>query len=121
METALPTILSIEDDITTQSLYIELLKGKAIVLTAYTVEDGLRLFREHPDIRIVVMDGIVPNMGMLTYTLTDEIRKSGFAGPMIVSSSDQRMREVLTAYGCDRVANKADVPDLVRSLLARAT
>lgn len=119
MENALPKILSVEDDRATQSLYAELLKDTAHVLAAMTVEDGFRLFKEHPDIRIVVMDGDVPNDGMLTYTLTGEIRRAGFTGPMIASSSSQMFRDLLIAYGCDQAAAKSSVPEIVTALLAR--
>lgn len=110
-------ILSVEDDSNLQDLYEQILQDRIGILSAFTVEEGLQLFCEHPEIVIVVMDGNVPCQTMTTVGLTKEIRRRGFTGPMIASSSDTVLSSALMKAGCDYQSQKFEVPDLIIRLL----
>ncbi len=101
---SLPKILIVEDDPEIQRAYARELRHRAEVLAATTLEAGERLFREHPDIAGIIMDGNVPGAST-TFVLVHEMRKT-FKGPIIAASGDEHANNALLRAGCSAVCSK---------------
>ena len=114
-----PKVLIIEDDRMHQTNYTDALGERVVLLSAFTVEEGERLFLQHPDIDLVVMDACVPGDDPTTFPLTCLIRKT-FSGPMIAASSNPKLRQELMQHGCDYESEKRGVPRIVRTILGLA-
>jgi CheY-like chemotaxis protein len=95
-------VLIVEDDPSNAAYLREALAGKGLqILVAYTGEEALRLFRNNPNINLVLMDIRLPDINGLN--LTRIIRKNNpnqvvIAQTAYASSSD--MQECMEA-GCD--------------------
>ena len=56
----LPKVLIVDDDHFCQAKWLRELSGKAAVFPAYDQVTARELFLEHPDVKVIVMDGYVP-------------------------------------------------------------
>jgi len=111
-------ILIIEDNSFWQESYWHQLEDKITILQAFTEEEAREIFRQNPDIALIVMDGCLQAQKncLDTLDLTEEIRKS-FAGPMIAASGDQHFRCLLQDAGCNHQASKKLLPYKIKELL----
>jgi len=78
------------------------------------------LFSDNPDVAVIIMDGNVPPANARhsdTEGLVRHMRET-FRGPMIASSSSPKNQALLKAAGCDYDADKVDVAEKVREILA---
>lgn len=112
-----PKVLLVEDNEEYLRHYRRELGEKVTLLVAESLEDGERLFGANPDVALVVMDACVPGDTPNSMPLVRKIRQT-FAGPIIASSSYEKYRMELMEAGCDREADKSEVPDLVGQLLS---
>ncbi|MEK7650370.1 MAG: hypothetical protein AAB364_00655 [Patescibacteria group bacterium] len=123
--TDLPKVLIIEDDHFYQNKWLRDLAGRANIVRAFDQEEGRKMFAEHPDVKMIVMDGYVPNSSAKTLTdkpgeattleLVRELRKS-FAGVILAVSSS--INRDLKSAGCDEVCeDKDEVGAVVLKLL----
>ncbi len=117
----LPKVLVVEDHSAWQSYFVREFAGWATLLQARTVEEARRLFSEHPDVRIVALDGClrrVPGNKPDTLPLIDELRLT-FGGTVIAMSSDGKFRHMMVEAGCTfEINGKEKLPEEVRRLLA---
>lgn len=112
----LPKILMVEDMQSVHDDIAEMLAGQVVVISALSIEQATRLFAEHPDIALIVMDACVPGDWPTTIPLVKEMRKT-FRGPMIAISSVRDYRRELTDAGCDHECRKYDVPNKILEIL----
>ncbi len=112
----LKKILIVEDSENYQQKYINALRGKVDILSAYSLGEGEHLFEENPDVTLIVMDACVPGDSPNATALVTVIRRS-FAGPMIAASSLPKYRKILMAAGCDYEEDKDFVVAKVIELL----
>lgn len=123
--TDLPKVLIIEDDHFYQNKWLRDLAGRANIIRAFDQEEGRKLFAEHPDVKMIVMDGYVPASAArlpadkpgqaTTLELVRELRQK-FSGKMLAVSSSIN-RDLKTA-GCDEVCeDKDEVGAVVLKLL----
>jgi len=109
-------VLIIEDDKIIQSAFAAILRGKVIILSAFTIEQAEELFESNPDIHIIAVDGEVPR-GTPTISLVVKIRKT-FTGPMIAISNHPDNRAKLLRAGCDYETAKELLPSMLREILS---
>jgi len=100
MEEKLKKVLVVEDSETWSKIIKRGLGDKVLVLFALDMVKGAKIFRENPDIALVIMDACVPGDEPNTQILVREIRKT-FSGPMIAMSSMPMYRKELLRAGCD--------------------
>lgn len=105
MEGKLKKVLLVEDD----SVWLEFigrgLGDKVVLLLASTIEKAEKMFNEHPDINLIIMDACVPGDTPTTQPLIRKIRET-FSGPMLAISSIGPYRKQLLAAGCDYECEK---------------
>lgn len=110
-------VLILDDDSSQLEYYEKELSGKIKVLSTRRMADARRAFIEHPDVAVIVLDGMVndPNEGEYSYALASALRKK-FPGPIVAASGCQDIREKLMQAGCNYESEKDGVPDLVLKL-----
>ncbi len=117
------TILIVEDDEDTQSVYRLILEANGFeVLTATSGTDGLRLAREeHP--AAVLMDVSIPGMDGWTVTRILKEEKATAQLPVIVITAHAfpEDRERAEQVGCDGFLTKPCEPRLVLAEVWRVT
>lgn len=117
-------ILVIEDKEIYVRLYGDLVRLPGIEIVSVTTLSAARLaFSENKEqIVAIVMDECLEGDGQTfdTEELTEEIKQSGFSGPIIASSSSPDINNLLMAAGCTHsVSNgKMDVPQMLKRLLS---
>lgn len=110
------TIFILEDNEILQITYKRGFEGYE-VLQATSVHQARDLFLLHErDIALIVLDGYMDRADAETTTLqfARDVRKIGFQGPMIATSGYSDMNEQLMEAGCDHMARKDEVFDLVK-------
>lgn len=118
----LPKVLVVEDQKILLQHVVAKLRGRAIVLGAATIEDARKLFAEHPDVRVITVDGSLSRRSRAmrepeTARLVQEFRRA-FTGPMIAASSDPVHCRKLVEAGCDHeIENKLMLPREIERLL----
>ena len=112
-----PKVLIVEDD-TTALMRMEMnLHQHCELLTATTQDRATELFEEYlGQIDLIVMDACVPGHTINTLDLVKKIRVS-YQGPIIASSSDEKLNKKLVAGGCDSGCNKNDIVEKVLETL----
>ncbi|MBU1146426.1 hypothetical protein KKD80_02680 [Patescibacteria group bacterium] len=117
----LPKVLVIEDHSAWRSHFVREFAGWVTLLQARTVEEARQLFAEHPDVRVVALDGCLRRiMGSKpdTLPLIDEFRLT-FGGTMIAMSTDEKFRHMMVEAGCTcSLDGKEKLPEEVKRLLA---
>ena len=112
----LPKVLMVEDESLWHYNMRRLLDGKAELLSARTLEDGERLFRENPDVAIVLMDGCVPGDKLNTLPLIGHIRTT-FTGPLVAISGAGDFLVRMVESGCSHKCHKDGLEELLPKLL----
>ncbi len=119
-----PKILIVKAEEKITEVWIAWLDDKVKVISAKTLAEGERLFKENSDdIELVLVDCCVPDdtgdepnsMG-----LVEKIRQDGFKGPIIAESSNPENYKSLRDAGADRTASvfpPREVPELILELL----
>lgn len=126
----LPKVLIIEDDHFYQNKWLRDLAGRVNIIRAFDQAEGRKMFAEHPDLKLIVMDGYVPAFPGVSATssgpgnqpgeattlgLVRELRAK-FAGPILAVSSS--INRDLKNAGCDETCeDKDEVSAVVLRLL----
>ena len=112
-----PKVLIVEDD-TAALMRMEMkLHRHCELLTATTQDRATELFDDYQgQIDLIVMDACVPGHTINTLDFVKKIRVS-YQGPIIASSSDEKLNELLTDAGCDSGCNKSDIVKMVLETL----
>lgn len=100
--------------------YISMWGDHILLLSALTLEEGCRLFREHREhLTLIILDACLTPRALRidTLSLLEEITASGFQGPVISSSSDRDLRQQMRAHGCTDATDKADLLSILRHYL----
>ena len=107
-------VLVVEDDVPVQTAFARILRGKTDVLLADDVEEARSLYRDHPDIFAVLMDGTLVSGS--TVELVRELRRT-FSGTIVAVSGSEHTNLALVAAGADSYWTKPGSPaDLLRLL-----
>ena len=95
-------MLVVNDDEGIQVLLARLFGEKLDIFSAFTLEQGKKLFGKNPTVDLVVMDGCVDNQQheLDSIELTREIRAT-YQGPMLACSSFPDYNNQLMKAGCD--------------------
>lgn len=115
-------VLLVEDEKDMQRLWEIFLKRyytgeeKLALLHAFSLDEAEKLFGNHPDITIIVMDACVPGRSPNTHALVKSFRRY-FQGPMIAVSGVPRYQEELMDAGCSHMASKSELPAKVLEIL----
>ena len=109
-------VLVVEDSADWHKIWRDQLDGQVLIISALTVQEGERMFMEHPDFCAIVMDACVPGHTPTTLFLTSEIRET-FQGPMIAVSSISEYREELVEAGCNHSCPKEDLSRRLMEIL----
>jgi len=112
-----PKVLIIEDQKRAHLEYEYGLRNLVQILSAFTIEEGRKIYKENPDLWLIVMDACVPGGDPNTLDLTREIRKSFIGRPMIAASMSEKFQDLLIEAGCDHKADKSQVVDKIKELL----
>lgn len=118
-----PKILIVEDEEYLIELLTAFLGEEVRVVSAKTLTEGERVFKENSDIELVVMDCCVPGKTPNSMWLVQKIRKNGFTGPIIAKSSDPKNFQKLLDTGASHSASIPpiqNVSSLVLKLLKEA-
>lgn len=106
------TILIAEDDDTNFEYIVQTYKGKGLtILRAKNGEEAIVQTLEHPEIRLILMDGMMPVM--TGYNATREIRKYRPDLPVVVLTayvSHESIRDAVTS-GCNDYLAKPIGPE----------
>ena len=89
-------------------------------LWAATLGEAMNVFSSNQDVTLVVMDWYLKKPSGFTDTtleLVQWMRKQGFTGPMIATSSDSEYQEVLKGAGCSHACDKGHLPEELRKVL----
>lgn len=118
----LPKVLIVEDHRMLQAHFARELVGRVTLLQAHTVKEARQLFAEHPDIRVIVLDGcLCRRMGREpdTLPLIGEFRQI-FGGAMIAMSNDAKFRKMMLVAGCTcEIRDKTMLPREIERLIER--
>jgi len=109
------TILIVDDVAGVHRDYARGLVGHTL-LRALSAKEAREQWKKHGKvIDVVVLDGYLnPSDGeSTTEKLAEEIRASGFKGPMVASSSDDGICNRLRHCGCDHIIHKSNLPGLL--------
>lgn len=108
-----PTILIIEDERDLQAMYSERFTMAGInVLQAFDGIEAMKVFREHPEIKVIVVDIMLPKQS--GYEVIKEIRAMALDRdiPIVVSSAlngEEEKREGMEA-GATAYISKGETP-----------
>lgn len=100
--------------------YLGIREHRVKLLSAHTLEQGVTLFRTHQrQLTFIILDGCLTPYGrdIDTLSLLEEIKASGYGGPVIASSSDRRMRDEMCMLGCTSAVEKGDLVKYLRQYL----
>lgn len=121
-------ILIVEDATLVVEAYLALLAGEDLeILTAATLLGALDLIRAHPDVALVVLDGLFPRADGESPYPDQGMPCSGekflagarYRGPVIACSSEPSLNERLLRCGATRAVQKGrDVVAAIRETLA---
>ncbi|MCE9585812.1 hypothetical protein K8R04_00650 [Candidatus Uhrbacteria bacterium] len=116
-------ILMVEDDADVHLVVREFLGlpgHRAKLLSALTVEEGIKHFRAHREqISLIILDASLTRYvrRIDTLPILAEIKASGFPRPVISSSSDRELREQMCTLGCTDAVEKGNLLILLRQHL----
>lgn len=111
------TVLIIEDDHRWQDIYKGSLEGRVTFLSAFSLEEGEKMFSETADMALIVMDGCVDNEDHLdSLPLIKKIRQT-YKGDMIAASGTSFNRDQMCAFGCNYNVPKREVQAMIQKLL----
>jgi CheY-like chemotaxis protein len=115
-----PIVLIVEDDSLLQETYADLLGNHIQLYAAFTIEDALSYFDLHQHTLVaIVVDACVPGNTPNTLPVVRHIRESGFAAPIMATSSNPDYREQLVAAGCSHSCEKKDVAKVLMQILLK--
>ena len=101
--------LKLFHQLTIDTLADELKAGKIQFLSAFTLEEGQKLFdANRSDIDLIAVDACVPGDRPNSMELIRNIRKK-FEGPIVAISSLSDYRELLMKAGCDYECKKTEL------------
>jgi CheY-like chemotaxis protein len=109
-----PKILILEDTPKIQEVYKLLMETRAELLQAFTVEEAYALYKQHPTVDAIVVDGVIDGeeRGPM---FVRHIRKT-YKGPMVAASST--LNAELMRAGCTIAAgSKVSVPIALSQVL----
>jgi CheY-like chemotaxis protein len=98
-------ILVVEDRWRWHEIWRLELRSKAILISAFSIEEAEKQFSANPDLSAIVIDACVPGNEPTTLHLVQKLRKI-FTGPMIGISSHDGYRQQLIEAGCDHESTK---------------
>lgn len=111
-------VLVVEDKIRYLNLIVAALGQDVECLEAMTIPEAEELFAANRDrIDAIILDACVPGDDINTVPLLRLFRSSGFAGPIVASSSSPHFGHTLVREGCDVAATKHACASVARRLL----
>jgi DNA-binding NtrC family response regulator len=121
-EGELPKVLVVDDDRGMHLMLALRLKGKAVLLSAHTLDEARALFAANRDsIRLVVLDGCLHSAFQVqtpdTLPLIPEFRAT-FRGPIIAASSFPDFRQAMVKAGCTHNCDRDWLSREIERLLA---
>jgi DNA-binding response OmpR family regulator len=113
-------ILMVEDDADVHLVvreFLDLPGHRAELLSAFTLDEGVEIFRAHRErLALIILDAcLTPYVLRIdTLSLLEEIKASGFQGPVISSSSDRGLRKQMCELGCTAGVDKGELLNVLR-------
>lgn len=109
-------VLLLEDSREVQGMWRLVLNlNGSTTVSAYRVEQAEAEFRSDPEgFGAIVVDGCLPDGSSVAFV--EEVRQSGFSGPIICASDDEDLRERLMQAGCTHRIEKHAAVELLEIL-----
>jgi len=113
----MPKVLVVEDDDIWFRIINQDFNGKVEVLRAKTLTEGDDLFRDNPEVDLIIMDACVPGDFPNAMPLVKKIINSGYVKPIIACSSMSPYIIKLVEAGATHQSDKGKVAEMALKLL----